>query len=64
MPTPTSSAAVAESVTEPPKVAPAAGAVSAAVGAVESGQLVSVPARAALAASRIAGSDDFGVPSA
>ena len=44
----------------PPNVAPAAGAVSAAVGAVESGQLVSVPARAALAASRIAGSDDFG----
>ena len=64
MPKPTLSLAVAERTTDEPTVMPAAGAVNATVGAVLSGQVVIVPARAAAAESRIRTSDDFGVSSA
>ena len=65
LPTPTSSAALAASASEPCTVEPSAGAcVSVTVGAVWSGQLVSVPARTPFAASRRPASEAFAVSSA
>ena len=65
LPTPTSSVALPETVTPfGPTSVPDVGDESDTDGGVASGQLVSVPARAAFAASRIAASDDFGVSSA
>src|SRR4051812_29870100 len=55
LPTPTSSAATAETASALPPVAPID-----TVGAMVSGHVVSVPARAAAAASRTAANDDFG----